>query len=55
MPDSTYTVATVEVDVLAPVGVVDLGALAVADPDHLRPGYLPARGRTPSQDLARVL
>ncbi len=35
-------VAAVQVDVLVAVDVVELGALAVAEPDRLRPGDLPA-------------
>ncbi len=45
------SVATVQVDVFGPVDVVDLRADAVADPDGLGPGDLPA-GRDPAGERA---
>src|SRR6266704_1627727 len=47
MPGQCRAVAAVQVDVLVPVNVVDLRALAVAEPDRLRAGDLPA-GRHPA-------
>ncbi len=44
-PASDDAVAAVEVDVLAAVDVVDLASRAVGDPDRLRVGDLPVRGR----------
>jgi hypothetical protein len=44
-------VAAVQVHVLVAVDVIDLRALAVAEPDRLRRGDLPARGDTARQVL----
>ena len=44
VPGQRHAVPAVQVDVLVAVDVVDLGALAVAEPDRLRPGDLPAGG-----------
>jgi hypothetical protein len=49
------TVAAVQVDVLVAVDVVDLRALAVAQPDRLRRGDLPARGDPAGQVLLGLL
>ena len=45
-------VPAVQVDVLVAVHVVDLGTLAVAEPDRLRDGDLPAGGDAASQAVA---
>ena len=45
-------VAAVQVDVLVAVDVVDLRAVAVAEPDRLRGGDLPVRGDAAGQVLA---
>src|SRR6266567_7489604 len=47
MPGQCRAVAAVQVNVLVPVNVVDLRSLAVAEPDGLRAGDLPA-GRHPA-------
>jgi hypothetical protein len=47
-------VAAVQVDVLVAVDVVDLRALAVAEPDRLRRGDLPAGGDAAGQVLLAV-
>ena len=46
-------VTAVQVDVLVAVHVVDLGALAVAEPDRLRHRYLPAGGHASGQAVLR--
>jgi hypothetical protein len=43
-----YAVTAVEIHILPTVDVVDLRALPVAEPDHLRTRDLPARGSTSS-------
>src|SRR5262249_56145388 len=48
-----HAVPAVQVHVLVAVDVVDLGAAAVAEPDRLRDGDLPARGDPAGQRLAR--
>ena len=47
--DEADSVPTVKVDVLVAIEVVDLGALAVADPHRLRLGDHPTRGRSSGQ------
>ncbi len=49
VPHGHHPVATVQVDVLVSVGVVDLGAGTVTDPDGLGPRDLPARGHPSGQ------
>ena len=44
VPGEAGSVATVKIDVLGPVDVVDLGAGPMAEPDGLRTRDLPARG-----------
>ena len=60
VPGEAGAVAAVQVDVLGPVDVVDLGAGPVAQPDGLRARDLPARGHPagerapgPRDELAR--
>ena len=52
--DGPDAVPAMEIHILPTVGVVDLRAFPVADPDHLRTGDLPARGRPPSQNPPRL-
>src|SRR5215208_8067286 len=52
--DGADAVPAVEIHILPPVGIVDPRALSVADQDHLRTGYLPARGRPSSQNPPRL-
>jgi hypothetical protein len=47
-------VPAVEIHILPTVCVVDLRALPVADPDHLRTGDLPTRGRPSCQNPPRL-
>ncbi len=42
VPGQAHAVAAVQVHVLVAVDVIDLGAAAVAEPDRLRRGDLPA-------------
>src|SRR5262249_27599638 len=49
----TGAVPAVQVDVLVAVDVVDLGAAAMAEPDRLRGGDLPARGDAARQRAPR--
>src|SRR5215471_9064945 len=53
VPGEAHAVTAVQVHVLVAVDVVDLGATAVAEPDRLRDGDLPARGDPAGQRLAR--
>ncbi len=53
VPGQAHAVPAVQVYVLVAVDVVDLGAAAVAEPDRLRDGDLPARGDPAGQRLAR--
>jgi hypothetical protein len=47
----TSTVATVHVDVVVPIDVIDLRSSPTADPDRLRSGYLPAGRHPPGKNL----
>ena len=53
VPGQRDAVAAVQVDVLVAVDVVELGAAAVAEPDRLRAGDLPARGHAAGQRAPR--
>src|ERR1700683_3730090 len=54
VPGHGRAVSAVQVDVLVSVDVVDLGSLAVAEPDRLRPGDLPAGGDAPGEHAVRA-
>src|ERR1022692_3270562 len=51
VPSQRRAVSSGQVDVLVAVHVVDLGALAVAEPDRLRAGALPAGGHAAGQRM----
>src|SRR5262249_54175375 len=53
-PGQGHPVPAVQVHVLIAVDVVDLGPPAMAEPDRLRLGDLPARGDTARQGVLRT-
>jgi hypothetical protein len=55
VPGDRGAVAAVHVDVLGAVDVVELGALAVAEPDRLRLGDLPVGGGPAGQHRPGLL